>query len=164
MGTSAQLILAGGTATDDPEGERILKKVLKKAKGNDRIHVLQSPPDITINALQRAASVVVQKSLREGFGLVVTEAMWKGKPVVGGNVGGIRQQIIHGENGFLVDTVDGTAYRIQQLLSNPILAKKMGNEARQTVLTNYLVPSLIKNWLILLLSLRHPGKKGVIHL
>jgi trehalose synthase len=164
MGTSAQLVLAGGTATDDPEGERILKKVLKKAKGNSGIHVLKSPPDITINALQRSAAVVVQKSLREGFGLVVTEAMWKGKPVIGGNVGGIRRQIIHGENGFLVETVDGTALRIQQLLSNPMLAKRMGNEARQTVLTNYLTPTLVKNWLLLLLSLKHGGKKGVIHL
>jgi trehalose synthase len=164
MGTPAQLILAGGTATDDPWGEKVYNKVLKKAKTNRDIHILHSPPDITINALQRAASVVVQKSLREGFGLVVTEAMWKGKPVVGGNVGGIRRQIIHGENGFLVNTVDGTAYRIQQLLSNPILAKKMGNEAKQTVLTNYLVPTLVRNWLLMFLSLRNPGKKGVIHL
>ena len=164
MGTSAQLILAGGTAVDDPEGGRILKKVLKKAGGNPAIHVLQSPPDITINALQRSASVVVQKSLREGFGLVVTEAMWKGKPVIGGNVGGIRRQIIHGENGFLVETVDGTALRIQQLLSNPMLAKIMGNEARQSVLTNYLVPALVRNWLLLFLSCKYPGRKGVIQL
>jgi trehalose synthase len=90
--------------------------------------------------------------------------MWKGKPVVGGNVGGIRRQIIHGENGFLVETVDGTALRIQQLLSNPMLAKRMGNEAKQTVLTNYLTPTLVKNWLLLLLSLKHGGKKGVVHL
>ena len=164
MGTSAQLILAGGTATDDPEGEKEYRKVIKKSKDNPDIHILQSPPDITINALQRAASVVVQKSLREGFGLVVTEAMWKGKAVVGGNVGGIRRQIIHGENGFLVDTVEGTAYRIEQLLSNPLLAKQMGNDARKSVLTNYLMPSLIKNWLLLLLSLKNPNKKGVIHL
>jgi trehalose synthase len=164
MGTNAQLVLAGGTASDDPEGETVLRQVLKKAQGNKAIHILQSPPDITINALQRAASVVVQKSTREGFGLVVTEAMWKGKPVVGGNVGGIRSQIIHGENGFLVDTIDGTALRIQQLISNPMLAKKMGNEAKQTVLTNYLTPTLIKNWLLLFLSLKNSGKKGVIHL
>jgi trehalose synthase len=90
--------------------------------------------------------------------------MWKGKPVVGGNVGGIRRQIIHGETGFLVDTVEGTAYRIQQLLSNPLLAKQMGNAARQSVLTNYLMPSLVKNWLILFLSLKNKSKKGVIHL
>ncbi|WP_455393161.1 glycosyltransferase [[Eubacterium] cellulosolvens] len=164
MGTDAQLILAGGAAADDPWGEKVLDKVLKKAKGNPAIKILHSPPDITINALQRVASVVVQKSIREGFGLVVTEAMWKGKPVVGGNVGGIRRQIIHGENGFLVDTVEGTALRIQQLLSNPMLAKKMGNEARQTVLTNYLVPALVRNWLLLFLSCKHRGKKGVIHL
>jgi trehalose synthase len=164
MGLSAQLVLAGGTATDDPEGEIEYKKVLKKAAGNPDIHTLQSPPDITINALQRAATVVVQKSLREGFGLVVTEAMWKGKPVVGGNVGGIRRQIDHGETGFLVDTVEGTAYRIQQLLSNPLLAKQIGNAARQSVLTNYLMPSLVKNWLLLFLSLKNKSKKGVIHL
>jgi trehalose synthase len=164
MGTPAQLILAGGTATDDPWGEMVYNNVLKKAKANRDIHILHSPSDITINALQRAATVVVQKSIREGFGLVVTEAMWKGKPVVGGNVGGIRRQIIHGENGFLVNTVDGTAYRIQQLLSNPLLAKKMGNEARQSVLTNYLVPTLVRNWLLLFLSLNNRDKKGVIHL
>ncbi len=164
MGTRAQLILAGGTAADDPWGEKVYHKVLKKAKGNSAIHILHSPPDITINALQRAASVVVQKSIREGFGLVVTEAMWKGKPVVGGNVGGIKRQIIHGENGFLIDTVEGTALRIHQLLSNPLLAKTMGNEAKQTVLTNYLVPTLIRNWLLIFLSLRNSGKKGVIHL
>lgn len=164
MGMSAQLVLAGGTATDDPEGVRVLKKVLKKANGNPNIHILQSPPDLTINALQRAAAVVIQKSLREGFGLVVTEAMWKGKPVIGGNVGGIRRQIIHGETGFLVDTVEGTAYRVQQLLSNPIMAKQMGNAAKQSVLTNYLIPSLIKNWLLLFLSLKHRGKKGVVKL
>jgi len=164
MGTPAQLVLAGGTAVDDPEGEIVYQKVLKKAKDKSYIHILQSPPDITINALQRAAAVVVQKSIREGFGLVVTEAMWKGKPVVGGNVGGIRRQIIHGENGFLVDTVEGTAYRIQQLLSNPLLAKEMGNEAKQTVLTNYLIPNLIRNWLLLFLSLKFRDKKGVIHL
>ncbi len=164
MGISAQLILAGGTAVDDPEGERIHNKVLKTSKGNKLIHILQSPPDITINALQRAASVVVQKSLREGFGLVVTEAMWKGKPVIGGNVGGIRSQIIHGENGFLVDTVEGTAYRIQQLLSNPIFAKQMGIAANKTVITNYLMPTLVKNWLLLFLSLQNPNKKGVVHL
>lgn len=164
MGTSAQLVLAGGTAADDPWGEKMYNKVLKKAKRKKSIHVLHSPPDITINALQRAASVVVQKSIREGFGLVVTEAMWKGKPVVGSNVGGIRRQIIRGENGFLVDTIEGTAYRIQQLLSNPLLAKKMGNEAKQTVLTNYLTPSLVRNWLLLFLSLKHESEKGVINL
>ena len=164
MGTSAQLVLAGGTAVDDPEGELVYRNVLKAAKRSASIHVLQSPSDISINALQRAASVVVQKSLREGFGLVVTEAMWKGKPVIGGNVGGIRRQIIHGENGFLVDTVEGTAYRIQQLLSNPLLAKEMGNAARQSVLTSFLMPSLVRNWLLLMLSIKHKGKRGVIHL
>ena len=127
------------------------------------IQVLELPPDAhkTINALQRAADVVVQKSIREGFGLTVTEAMWKGKAVVGGNVGGIRRQIIHGENGFLIDTIEGTAYRIEQLLSNSLLAKQMGNAAQKSVLTNYLMPSLIKNWLLLLLSLKNPNKRGV---
>lgn len=164
MGISAQLVLAGGTAVDDPEGVRIHKRVQKKALGNNSISILQSPSDISINALQRAASVVIQKSLREGFGLVVTEAMWKGKPVIGGNVGGIRRQIIHGESGFLVDTIEGTAYRIQQLLSNPILAKQIGMAAKKSVLTNYLMPSLIKNWLLLFLSLKKYRKKGVVHL
>ncbi|MFQ5455212.1 MAG: glycosyltransferase [Nitrospirota bacterium] len=164
-GINAQLILAGSSAADDPEGERVYNEVLDFADNNPVIHILQLPSDshLKINALQRAATVVVQKSIREGFGLVVTEAMWKAKPVVGGNVGGIQKQIIHGETGFLVNTVEGTAYRIQQLINNPELAKKMGKEARHNVLTNYLMPSLLKNWLLLFLSLRHKGR-GIIHL
>ncbi|UCH87915.1 MAG: glycosyltransferase [Thermoplasmata archaeon] len=164
VGVSAQLILAGGEADDDPEGDKVLERVEKKAQKNPDIHILKSPPDIAVNALQRSASVIVQRSIREGFGLVVTEAMFKGKAVVGSNVGGIRKQIIHGESGFLVETDEGTAYRIQQLLTNPELNEKLGEEARKTVIKNFLMPNLVKNWILLFLSLKHDGRKGAVRL
>jgi trehalose synthase len=103
---SVQLVLAGGEATDDPEGEQVLKEVRESAATEPDIHVLLLPPDShrKINALQRAADIVVQKSIKEGFGLTVTEAMWKGKPVIGGDTGGIRLQVINFNTGFRVNT------------------------------------------------------------
>ena len=91
------------------------------------------PPfsDLQINAFQRAATVVLQKSLKEGFGLTVSEAMWKGKPVIGGAVGGIPLQIIHGATGFLVHSVEGTAFRIRQFLNNPEMAHRMGEQGKR---------------------------------
>jgi trehalose synthase len=154
-GISAQLVLAGGEAEDDPEGAEVLKKILRKSEKDPSIHVLQSPSDFAINALQRAASVVVQKSVREGFGLVVTEAMFKNKPVVGGNVGGIRKQITNGKNGFLVDSVEQTAGRIRQLLTDSAMAEKMGKEAKRSVIENYLMPNLVEKWIKLFLSLKY---------
>jgi trehalose synthase len=153
-----QLVLAGGSATDDPEGARVLAEVRERAEGMRDIHILDLPPTshVEINALQRAATVVVQKSVKEGFGLVVTEALWKGKPVVGGAVGGIRRQIIHGTTGFLVHTVEGAAFRIRQLLSHPELAAQMGQAAREYVRTNFLLTQYLKNWLLLLLAVKEP--------
>jgi len=153
-----QLVLAGGSAADDPESGRGLAEVRERAEGIGDIHILDLPPTshVEINALQRAATIVVQKSVKEGFGLVVTEAMWKGKPVVGGAVGGIRRQIIHGTTGFLVHTVEGTAFRLRQLLSHPELAAQMGQSAREYVRTNFLLTQYLKNWLLLLLAVKEP--------
>ena len=157
-----QLVLAGGGAADDPEGERVLAEVREAAGKDPDIHILDLPPDShrQINALQRGATVIVQKSLKEGFGLVVTEAMWKGKPVIGGAVGGIRRQIIQGSTGFLVHTVEGTAFRIRQLLTNPGLAKRLGDSARLFVKDNFLLPTYLKQWTLALLAMRH-GVRGI---
>ena len=105
------------------------------------IHILLLPPDAhkTINALQIISDIVLQKSLKEGFGLTVTEAMWKGKPVIGGNTGGIRLQVINHHTGFLVDTPDSAAQRIQQLLRDPEKLKEMGRKAKEYVRNNFLI-------------------------
>ena len=112
-----QLILAGGSAADDPEGEAVLAQIQEEAAGDPDIAVLLLPPfsHQVVNALQRSATIILQKSLKEGFGLTVTEALWKGKPVIGGAVGGIPLQIQHGKTGFLVHSIEGAAYRIRQL-------------------------------------------------
>lgn len=151
-----QLVLAGGSASDDPEGEEVLADVRRAAEGDPDIHVLALPPDShrIINALQRAATVVVQKSIREGFGLVVTEAMWKGKPVVGTAVGGIRRQIFSGTNGFLAHTAAGVAFRIREILANEGLADRLGRMARAYVRENFLVTRYLKSWLLALHSVR----------
>ncbi len=147
----SQLVLAGGGADDDPEGAEVLARVRERAAGVPHVHVLCLPPDShrAVNALQRAARIVVQKSVREGFGLVVTEAMWKRKPVIGTAVGGIRRQILHGITGFLVHGTEGMAYRIRQLLGDPELGRAMGERARENVRLNYLLPTSLKQWLLL---------------
>lgn len=136
-----RLVLAGGTADDDPEGAQVLAEVMEAAEGDPEVHVLVLPPtaDHEINALQRAATVVIQKSLREGFGLTVTEAMWKGKPVIGGFAGGITAQIVYGVTGYTVNSVEGLAFRIRYLLNNPDLARQMGENAREHVRQNFLI-------------------------
>jgi trehalose synthase len=152
-----QLVLAGGGASDDPQAGRYYQEVLSRSERVADIHVLYLPPDshAEINALQRAATVVVQKSLREGFGLTVTEAMWKGKPVVGGAVGGIRRQIIDGVNGFLVESPEGAAFRIRQLLADAELRNRMGRVGRELVKQNFLMAHYLKNWLLVLHGLKH---------
>ena len=158
-----RLILAGGSATDDPEGETILAQVREEAHGDPDVHILMLAPfsDELINALQRAAAIVIQKSLREGFGLTVTEALWKGKPVIGGAVGGIPTQILHGKTGFLVHSVEGTAYRIRQLLHNPEWGKRMGQTAHEHVRRNFLLTRQAKDYLALLASCEHPGERMI---
>lgn len=135
-----QLVLAGGGATDDPEGEEVLREVKESAGDDKDIHILLLPPDThkTINALQRVSDIILQKSLKEGFGLTVTEAMWKGKPVIGGNTGGIRLQIVNHHTGFLVDTPEGAALRIIELLQNPEKMTEMGIQAKEYVRENFL--------------------------
>jgi len=159
----SQLILAGGGAADDPEGAQVLAEVYQEAEGVPDVHILDLPPDsnLEINALQRAASVVLQKSFREGFGLTVTEAMWKGKPVIGGNVGGIRRQIVHRSNGMLVQSIEGTALRIREILADQRLAEHLGENARKFVQENFLLPHYLQNWLLVFHSVQNGGSNIV---
>lgn len=154
------LILAGSPATDDPEGETVLREVKEYAVDDPDIRILMLPPfsDKDINALQRVATVVLQKSLKEGFGLTVSETMWKGKPVIGGATGGIPLQITHGLTGFLVHSVEGAAFRMRQLLNNPEMAKRMGENAREYVRKNFLITRQIRDYLSVWYSLEHKGK------
>jgi trehalose synthase len=144
------LVLVGNVATDDPEGQEVFSSVCKCAE--ERIRILSVQDSALVNALQRRAAVVLQKSTREGFGLTVTEAMWKGACVVGGNVGGIRRQIRDGENGFLVETVEQAAERIVQLIDNPKLRQAIGKRARETVRERFLSTRLMEQWLDLIAS------------
>jgi trehalose synthase len=160
----AQLVLAGGGATDDPEGEAVYREVLEAAKGNERIFILQLPSDahLTINALQRASSIVIQKSLQEGFGLTVTEAMWKGKPVIGGNVGGIRLQVHNHHTGYLVDSPEGAALRIRELLRQPDKMAAIGETAKRFVRENFLLTRHLREYLTLMLGFRHGLENDLI--
>jgi len=152
---AVQLVLAGGSATDDPEGEQVLQEVHENAAGDADIHVLLLPPDAhrTINALQRVSDIVLQKSIKEGFGLTVTEAMWKGKPVIGGNTGGICLQVINYNTGFRVNTPEGAALRIRYLLHHTEKLKEIGNRARAFVRENFLLTRHLREYLTLLNSL-----------
>ncbi len=147
-----RLILAGSGTAHDPEREAVLADVMEAAGRDPDIHVLRLPPeaDLEINALQRAATLVVQKSVKEGFGLAVSEAMWKGKPVIGSAVGGITVQVIDDVTGYLVHTVEGAAFRIRHLLNNPELIARMGGAAREHVRRNFLVTRHLGDYLTLL--------------
>lgn len=158
-----QLILAGGTADDDPEGFRVLEEVKEKSKNNPDIHILLLPQnDIEVNALQRASDVIIQKSLREGFGLTVAEALWKAKPVVASNVGGIPLQIKHKYSGLLCHSVEGASFAIKQLLSSPEYAKRLGENGREHIKNNFLITRHLRSYMLLFLSLFHSG--DVVHL
>lgn len=150
-----QLVLAGGGASDDPEGAIVLDEVKKEADADPDIHVLELPTwaPLEVNALQRASTVVIQKSLREGFGLTVAEALWKRKPVVASAVGGIPTQVIHKHTGLLAHSVEGTAYQIRFLLSHPEIAQKLGEQGHKHVKENFLITQNLKNYLVLMLSL-----------
>ncbi len=142
----ARLVLLGNFATDDPEGEEIFRSLC--ACRDDWILILTSGDDTAlVNALQTRAAVVLQKSLREGFGLTVAEAMWKGTPVIGGNVGGIRYQIEDGVNGFLVSSIEETAKRMVELINDKKLLDEMGNKARETVRKNFLLTRYLEQYL-----------------
>jgi trehalose synthase len=160
---SLQLVLAGGGATDDPEGEAVLQEVRAEAGNDPDVHVLMLPPDAhrEVNALQRAADIVVQKSTREGFGLTVTEGLWKGKPVIGGNTGGIRLQVIDFQTGFLVSTPEGAALRIRYLLRRPHRLVEMGGKARQFVRENFLLTRQLREYLTLMVALLHGAAERI---
>jgi len=157
--TDCQLVLAGGGATDDPEGQKVLDDVREEAAGDPDVFVLFLPPgsDIEINALQRASTVVLQKSLKEGFGLTVAEALWKAKPVIAGAVGGIPLQITHKFSGILTYTIEGTAFWIKQLLNTPRFASRLGRNGREHVRANFLITRHVRDYLLLFLSLERPG-------
>jgi trehalose synthase len=144
----ARLVLLGNVATDDPEGEEVYRALLDSS--DERIIILARQDTALVNALQSRSAVVVQKSLREGFGLTVTEAMWKGTPVIGGNVGGIRYQIEDGVNGFLVSSVEETADGIVRLLTDEELRRTMGARGRETVRERFLLIRLLEQYLDLL--------------
>jgi trehalose synthase len=150
-----QLVLAGGSASDDPEGTVVLKETLREADNDPDIKILELPAwaPLEVNALQRASTVVIQKSLREGFGLTVSEALWKKKPVVASAVGGIPIQIIHKHTGLLAHSVEGTAYQIRFLLSHPEIAAKLGEHGHQHVKENFLITQKLKRYLTLFLTL-----------
>jgi len=151
------LVLLGSAALDDPEAGVILETI--QSSVDERVIVLTVEDAILVNALQRRAAVVLQKSIREGFGLTVTEAMWKGAAVVGGNVGGIRRQIKDGENGFLVDSVEQTAERIIELLKDVQLRERLGSQARETVRENFLMSHLLEDWIDLLAAFDQASKR-----
>ncbi len=159
-----QLVLAGGGATDDPEGKKVLKAVTEEAKEDKDIFVLHLSPasHLEINALQRSSTIILQKSLREGFGLTVSEALWKAKPVIASAVGGIPLQIIHRYSGILTHTIEGTAYWIKQLLNDPEYAKKLGENGREHIKDNFLITRHIRDYLLLFLSLYY--KKDIVYL
>lgn len=154
-----QLVLAGGGATDDPEGPLIMQQVKEEADKDKDIFVLFLPPssDLEINALQRGSTVILQKSLKEGFGLTVSEALWKGKPTIAGAVGGIPLQITHKYSGILTHTIEGTAYWIKQLVNEPDYARRLGVNGREHIKNNFLITRHIKDYLLLFISLFHQG-------
>jgi trehalose synthase len=158
-----RLILAGSPATDDPEGEAILNEVKEYAGNDPDILILLLPADshLVINALQRLSDVILQKSIKEGFGLTVSEAMWKEKPVIGGAVGGIPLQIVHGVTGFVVYSVEGAAFRIRQFLNDPDMARRMGQKGKDYVRNNFLLTRQIRDYLSLWYCTKHRGKNVI---
>jgi trehalose synthase len=153
----AQLVLAGSMATDDPEGFHYWELADQARAGDENVHLLsniQQVGNVQINAFQRAADVVMQKSVREGFGLTVSEGLWKGRPVVGGRAGGITLQIDDGVNGFLVDSVEAAAKRSCDLLADPTRADTMGAAGREHVRRNFLSTRELEDWLRLFGELR----------
>jgi trehalose synthase len=155
----ARLLLVGGTADDDPEGAQVLSRVREKAREDPDIMVLCLPPTshLEINAIQRASTVILQKSVREGFGLTVAEALWKGKPVIAGAVGGIPMQITHRFSGILTRSIEGTAYWLKQLLNEPAFARRLGEAGREHVKQNFLITRQLRDYLLLFLAVEHPG-------
>jgi len=150
-----QLILAGSLAHDDPEGLKIYEDVMTYREKDPDVAVLSNLQEVgntSVNCFQRAAQVVIQKSLKEGFGLTVAEAAWKGKPVIGGRAGGIKLQIVDGETGYLVDSVEACAQRTLELLADPERSARMGSQARELIRSRYLTTRELGDWLELFAS------------
>lgn len=154
-----RLVLAGGPASDDPEGEEVLARTQEAAANDPEIHLLMLLPnsDVEINALQRASAVVIQKSIREGFGLTVSEALWKARPVVASAVGGIPLQVKHRYSGLLVHSIEGAAHAVKQLLNHPDYARRLGENGREHVRQNFLITRHLQDYLLTLLAVGHPG-------
>jgi trehalose synthase len=154
---ACQLVLAGGTASDDPESGEVLQEVRERAGGNSDIHILDIPPgsDIDINGLQRAATIIMQKSLREGFALTIAEALWKAKPVVASAVGGIPLQVRNKLTGLLCHSIEGAAYALRQVLANPDYGQWLGRNGREHVRQHFLITREIKDYLLTFLTLEN---------
>ena len=157
------LLLVGDKAADDPEAEKMLEKVKAEAGDDPNIHILLFSPSIAteINAFQRASDIVLQKSLREGFALTVSEALWKRRPVIGGAVGGIPAQIIDGYTGLLVHSVEGASLGLRSLLTQPDFAKKLGENGHERVKDQFLITRNLKRYLLLLLALDRPREETI---
>ncbi|MEX0990930.1 MAG: glycosyltransferase [Actinomycetota bacterium] len=152
----AQLVMIGSMADDDPEGSEFLSETQRHAGDDPDIHLLTNLDGVgnaEVNAIQRTSTVIVQKSLREGFGLVVAEGMWKRKPVVGGNVGGIRLQIDDGTSGYIVDSVEACADRITHLIRDPDARARIGEAAHDRVRDHFLTLRELEDYLRLMNSL-----------
>ncbi|OGX29374.1 MAG: glycosyl transferase family 1 [Omnitrophica WOR_2 bacterium RIFCSPLOWO2_12_FULL_51_24] len=155
--SDCRLILAGGGASDDPESAEVLSEVKETAKDDPDIHILLLPQnDIEINALQRASTIILQKSIREGFGLTVAEALWKAKPVVASHVGGIPLQITHKYSGLLCHSTEGASFAVKQLLNSPDYAHRLGESGREHIKNNFLITRHLRDYMLLFLSLYHP--------
>ena len=150
-----KLVLMGSMATDDPEGQDIFENVEKTVGDDKDVHLVMNAPDIAVNALQRASSVVIQRSLKEGFAITVSEALWKGTPVVASSVGGIPSQVIDGKDGYLLEPMDldGFADKIIHLINNPDVAKKMGQYGRNHVKNNFLITRHLLDYIHLMKKL-----------
>ncbi len=157
----ARLLLVGGTAADDPEGAEVLAEVKNEVGNNPDILIMLLPQTshLEINAIQRVSTVILQKSLKEGFGLTITEALWKGKPVIASAVGGIPLQITHKHSGILTHSIEGTAYWLKQLLQEPAFAQKLGENGREHVRQNFLLTRHLRDYMLLFLSLFHEGDR-----
>ncbi len=165
VSAAARLLLVGGPADDDPEGAQVLAEVQERAHSDEDILVLCLPPTshVEINAIQRASTIILQKSVREGFGLTVTEGLWKQKPVIAGAVGGLPVQIRHKHSGILTHSIDGTAYWLRHLLNEPDYAKWLGKNGKEGVRQNFLLTRQLRDYLLLFIFLES-GDRDFIHL
>ena len=151
-----RLVLAGGIPQEDPDGQRVFDEVQEAAGKDPDIHVLSLKPgsDLEINALQRSATIVIQKSTSKGFGLTIAEGMWKGKPVIAGETAGITRQVTFGQTGYTVNSVEGTAFYARYLLNNPAVAEEMGHRAREFARQHFLITRHVGDYLALMSLMR----------